>query len=221
MSEPIAFEIANAGYQIRIELSNGGLIFALTDRKMDFQLAHAPYKYQATRRVQPGESRLCEGLIDPSIRREGDRLQVIGTLAGLTLSHELWLPAGDSFFEEQITLHNLESEAVDLSDFACGWQRRITNDVGTLLPALGADRLVAIPFRHGTTDSTGTDNDFSFQQIATGSGKELRINLNAPLTWGHGYVRSSKYFSEGWSWTHSDHSLGIFKFNQQAMEFSV
>ena len=93
--------------------------------------------------------------------------------------------------------------------------------MGALLPALNADRLVAVPFRHGTTDSTGTDNDFSFQQLAAGSGKELRINLLAPVTWGHGYVRASKYFSEGWAWTHGDHSLGIFKFNQQAMEFSV
>ena len=221
MSEHIAVDMANAAYQISIRLSDSGLVFSLIDRQMDFELAHAPYKYQAARRVQPGELRLCEGLIEPSIRQEGDRLYITGTLAGLTLTHELWLPAGDSFFEERITLHNPEDQSVELEDFACGWQRRITNEVGRLLPALTADRLVAIPFRHGTTDPTGTDNDFSFQQIATGSGKELRINLVAPLTWGHGYVRSSKYFSEGWAWVHSDYSLGIFKFNQQAMEFSV
>ena len=221
MSEHIVFDISNAVYQISIELGDTGLVFSLIDRQMDFELAHAPYKYQAIRRVQTGESRLCEGLVDTSIRQEGDRLYVTGKLAGLTLTHELWLPVGDSFFEEQITLHNPESDRVELADFACGWQRRITNDVGTLLPTLNADRLVAIPFRHSTTDSSGTNNDFSFQQITTGSGKELRINLIAPLTWGHGYVHSSQYFSEGWAWTHGDYSLGIFKFNQQAMEFSV
>lgn len=221
MSEHVAFDKANVGYQLGIALRDTELFFTLIDRQIDFELSRAPYKYQAIRRVRDGESRLCEGLVDTSIREEGDRLRVTGKLAGLTLTHELWLPADETFFEERITLHNPESEPVELADFACGWQRRITNDVGALLPALETDRMVAIPFKHSPTDPTGLDNDFSFHQIATGSGKELRINELAPLTWGHGYVRSSRYFSEGWAWTHGDYSLGIFKFNQAAMEFSV
>lgn len=28
-------------------------------------------------------------------------------------------------------------------------------------------------------------------------------------------------YSEGWAWTHANHTLGIFKFNQEAIEFSV
>lgn len=221
MIEHTIISKTNPAYQISIELCAAGLVFTLIDRQMDFQLAHAPYRYQAIRQGQSGESRLCEGLVDASVSEEGDTLRVKGKLAGLNIVHELWLPAGEYFFEERITVHNPENEPVTLADFACGWQRRITNSVGVLLPALREDRMIAIPFRHSATDFAGMDNDFSFHQIATGSGKEPRINEVASVPWGHGYVRSSKYFSEGWAWTHGDYSLGIFKFNQQAMEFSV
>ena len=118
MSEHLAVDIANVAYQISIELSDAGVIFSLVDRQMDFEVAHAPYHYQAARRVRPGETRLCEGLVEPAIRREGDRLFVTGKLAGLTLTHELWLPAGASFFEERITLHNSENDPVG----ACGFR---------------------------------------------------------------------------------------------------
>ncbi len=211
----------NSGYRIRIDLHNGSPVFSLFDRHMDCELAGAPYFYQAVRRARTGEARLCEGLREASVSQEADKLHIRGELAGLKVHQALWLPDSAPFFEEQITLYNPGNEAVELLDFACGWQRRITNNVGRLLPALKEDRLVAIPFRHSAVASGDADNDFSFQQIISGSGKEVRINEVASVPWGNGYLRSSRYFSEGWAWTHGNDSLGIFKFNQQAMESSV
>jgi hypothetical protein len=222
MGHHTLIEKSNRGYRIKIEQGdNGRLIFMLHDIQMDFELANAPYLYHLNRKLHVGESRLCEGLADVSVTGERDTIRITGTLGGLEVTHEIRLPASEALFEERISLHNPEAEAVELIDFACAWQHRITNDVGALLPGLMADRMVAIPFRHGPTDLLGTDFDFSFERLASGTGRELRINALAPLPWGHGYVRSSRYFSEGWAWTHGDHSLGIFKFNQDAMEFSV
>lgn len=212
---------SNIGYQVTIELHNGLPVFSLIDRQMACELSGAPYHYRVIKYVQAGESRLCEGLVAATVCETANALTVSGTLADLNISHKLWMPANEAFFEETITVHNPGRETVELLDFSCGWQRRITNNVGTLLPVLKGDRMVAIPFRHGATASGEADNDFSFQHIITGSGKEVRINEVASVSWGNGYIRSSKYFAEGWAWMHGDYSLGIFKFNQDAMEFSV
>lgn len=221
MGHQTLIEKANRGYRIKIEQDDVHLVFRLHDLQMDFELANGPYLYRLIRKVKAGESRLCEGLADVSIDATDDTIRITGTLGGLQLVHDCRLPDGAAYFEERITLHNPEAEQIELIDLSCAWQRRITNDVGALIPDVVADRMIAIPFRHGPTDLVGTDIDFSFERLATGSGRELRINALAPLPWGHGHVRSSRYFSEGWSWTHGNHSLGIFKFNQDAMEFSV
>jgi hypothetical protein len=212
------YELANDAYHLTVRPEGKEIHLSLRDQAMGCDVAAGPYIYRV---VRPGEegSVVSEWLAEPTIMVAGDTLTITGKIAGLELTQTFRLPAHKPYLEEEISLHNPGPGLVALRDLALGMQRRITDEVGHLLPEVKTDRIVAIPFRHRPTDPPHWDNDFDMAHFSLYAGREHRAN---DTFWtSDGYMPSHKRFSEGWAWTHGEHTLGIFKFNQEAMEFSV
>lgn len=218
MHQTRSYELANEAYRLTLTQEGRAIHLRLHDLTMGCDVAAGPYIYRAVRPSEEG-SVVYEWLAEARVAVKGDALTITGRLAGLELTQTFHLPAHKPYMEEAISLHNPGPDTITLRDIALGMQRRITDEVGHILPEVKADRVVAIPFRHRPTDPPDWDNDFDMAHFSIYAGREQRAND----TWwtSDGYMPSSKRFSEGWAWTHGEHTLGIFKFNQEAMEFSV
>jgi hypothetical protein len=214
------YELANGAYRLIVVCEGKHVRFRLRDLATEFDVADGDYVYRAAR-AHPEGILTSAHLTDAQASIRDDTLTITGHLAGLVLTHSIRLPLDRPILEEQIALCNQTAETVALSDLACGMTHVLTNEVGTILPELAADRFIAVPFRHLATDAADWDNDFDIRRLIDEPGRELRVNELAPLHEGHGCVPSDSRFSEGWTWMHGGYALAIYKFNQEAMEFSV
>lgn len=212
-------KLKNNAYEITASLQDRQVNLQIQDLAIGFEIADH-YVYRATR-MEGNRQVLYPVLENPAVEIRGESLVVRGQLAGLDLEQTLVLAQDRPFLEEFLVLTNSTSAEIALEDLGCGAQRRVTNEVGKVLDDFLQDRFQAIPFLHRPTDPAGWDNDFDIEHFLTHTGHEVRVNEWAALPFGQGFVPSSKRFSEGWAWRHGDYSLGISKFNQEAMEFSV
>lgn len=210
------YELANDAYQLTATVVDREVHFRLRDLAMDFDLVDNPYIYRASVPCDKGTI-VAKWLSDVTLEVSGEIMKITGTLAGLKVEHILKLAGDRGLMEERIILHNPTERVIALENFAAGLQRRIADEVGSILPELVSDRLVAIPFRHRPTDPADFDGDFQMADLIQRPGRERRANSSQR----HGYFPSMQWASEGWAWTHGKYTLGIFKFNQEAMEFSI
>ncbi len=157
------------------------------------------------------------GLRDPSCEAGADGICIQGFIAGLQLRQAFTLLPGRSILQERLSLTNLGTAPVRLRDVALGFQRSITDSAGHVLPGLSGQRLTVIPFKHKASDPNGWDNSFTFEELLLRPGAEQR----ATPSQGYGYFPALHWASEGWAWELGDCTLGIFKFNQEGMEWSV
>jgi len=217
---PVVYELVNDAYKLSVVIKDKGIYVRLRDLAMGFDLAEGQYIYRASRSCAEGLI-ITEWLNDVTVEANAEVLKITGVLAGLKIEHILELPVSRGIMEERIILSNPTKSVLSLKDFAAGMQRRIANEVGSIFPELSSDRLVAIPFRHHPTDPPDFDLDFHMADLIKMAGREHRANKK-PLSYPYyGYLPSRQWASEGWAWMHGEHTLGIFKFNQEAMEFSV
>ncbi len=212
----MTYELINDPYQLSVRTADREVYVALRDLVMDFDLANGPYVYRASRPCDEGTI-VAKWLNNVTVEVSDEEMNITGMLAGLRVEHVLRLPVGRAVMEERIILHNPTDRIVALENLASGMQRRIANDVGSIFPELSLDRLVAIPFRHRPTDSDGFDIDFGMADLIQRPGLGHRANSSQR----YGYLPSMQWAAEAWAWTHDAYTLGIFKFNQEAMEFSV
>ncbi len=210
------YELSNAAYRLTVSVSDNVVHVLLRDLAMDVDLADGPYVYRALRAGDEGAI-VSRWLNDVAVVQEDDALTLNGSLAGLSVEHVFRLPAERPVMEERFALRNATDGPVLLEDLATGMRRQMTNDAGVVLPEMTEDRFVAIPFRHRPTDPAEFDVDFGVADMLTRPGREHRIND----TLGYSHVPSMQWASEGWAWTRGDHTLGIFKFNQEGLEFSA
>lgn len=212
--------LSNDAYRLEVRVEGEQVYVLLTDRAMDFALADGVYVYRASRPCAAG-SVVARHLDGAAAQAGEETIQVTGAIAGLRITHTLHLPAGRAILEERIALHNPGQEPVELEELAMGMTRRIADEVGRVLDELRADRFVAIPFRHRPTDPADFDVDLGPADLVRTPGREQRAN-RGPLSWPrYGYVPSLQWASEGWAWTHGEHTLVLSKLNQEGMEFSV
>jgi len=183
-------------------------------------LADGPYWYRASRREKEGLV-VSDRLAEPILRRDGESVTITGRLAGLELSQVYALRTGRPFLEERITLRNAGGQPVRLEALDLGPVLRITDPYGSIPAAMAADRLVAVPFRHRPPDPDGVDQDWALADLLRLFGREQRSTIS-PLAWPqHGWVPSSRRGSEGWAWERGVYALGVYKLNQEVMEYSV
>lgn len=207
-----AHELANAAFRLRIEAE----CVTLHDQTTGFCWSAAPYVYRASRPHEEGTF-VHEKLRSVAVSQRGDSITISGILAGLRVEQRFVLPGDKPFMEERITLENNSASPVVLTDFEAGFQRRLTDAVARPLPEVDGDRFAAVPFRIRPTDSPGHVNDFSIGDLTTTPGFEMRQNDMLA----NGFLPSRHRSSEGWMWKHGEQALGLFKFNQDGMEFSV
>jgi len=209
-------KVANETYSLEVGVHEGRVSVRLHDHLMDVDLSDGAYVYRASCPVDEG-TMVYEGLCEARIEGDGQTLCIMGRLGGLEVAHTFALPAARPWLEERLGLRNATDAPVVLTDFEAGMARVITDSNLNVLDELAQDRVMAIPFLHRATDPKEYDRGFSLQDFLTYAGAEHRPF--GPFS--HKEMPSRHRYSEGWAWTHGPHTLGLFKFNQEAMEFSV
>ena len=208
--------IENTGYRLTVDVADGQVSAIIEDKLAGFRPADGAYFYRADR--LSGNVALVHPQIEhPSVTAKDDSLVIEGDLAGLRLEHTFVLPRTGRLMEERIVVRNPTDSLVALVDFEAGFQRRVTDPAGQVLPELAQDRWVAVPLRARATDPKGHLNDFSIRDLVTKPGYEPRVNKDQHYS----QISSRHRHSEGWAWTHGSAALGIFTFNQENMLFSV
>lgn len=221
MSENIPTIIENSAYTLKTWRVENNVHIQLTDKALGFSWADSPYRYTAAISMEDSTA-VYRTLAQPTITtEEGGLVTIRGKLGPLEITHTLSLPVDRPHLEESFIFHNPTATPVIIEDLACSFQRVVTDRIGVILPDLASDVITAIPFRHRSEDPIDIDNEFTLTQLLTLPGRELHITELVPLHTGHGYMLSNRRCSEGWAWQHGDHTLGVFKFNQEAMEFSL
>jgi hypothetical protein len=208
--------LENTAYRLVVATAGDDLRAILQDKSAGRAVADGPLLHRAERRT--GDVVLVyPRLENPSVTADSETLTIRGTLAGLDLEHAFTLRSDKPLLEERIGLRNRGDCLIALSDFEAGFQRRVADPSGRVLPELAEDRWVAVPQRVRATDPKGHVNDFSIHDLITKPGYEPYVNKDQQYS----PVPSRHRPSEGWAWTHGGAALGIFAFNQEHMLFSV
>jgi hypothetical protein len=207
-------QLENAAYRLAVECAAGQVRVTLDDRQSGLRVADGAYLYRAQRQ---NDKETCSGLKNAVASLDGRRLTIRGTLAGLNVEHVFDLPADRPILEERVTLYNKSDAPIALRDLHMGLVRTLTDGAGRILPELAEDRFVAVPFRARPDDLKPSYNDFSAADLIQKKGYEIRVNPDLK----YDRVPANLRQSEGWAWTHGGHTLGIFKFDQSNMQWSV
>jgi hypothetical protein len=208
--------LANEAYRLAVQCTKDAVVVRLDDRQTGLCLAEGGYLYRAERHGEKQCRAYC-GLSNPSVDVVGRRLTIRGKLAGLDVEHSFDLPADRPIMEERIAIHNHTDGLVSLSNLEMGFVRVIADKDGKVVPELARDRFVAVPFRVKSDDAKSQCNDFSTADLIQQKGYEVRIAVEQRYE----RVPADRRQSEGWAWTHGPHTLGIFKFDQENMQWSV
>jgi hypothetical protein len=215
-ASPPARTIANRSYRLAASIVAGCVCLRLDDLQTGLCVAEGPCLYHAV--AKNGTSSVASDRLEsPSFAVEGTTLTIRGRLLHLDIEHRFTATLDRELLEERIVLKNNTRKCIALTDFEAGMQRRVADQKKNVLSEFAADRFVAVPFRHQAIDPKGRQHDYSFQEIVANPGFELRLDQNQV----HTELPSRHRASEGWAWTHGATTLGIFKFCQENMQFSV
>lgn len=208
--------LENQTFRLEASCANGQVAVHLLVKPMNLQAADSPYLYSADiqKSAATVESAHLQGA---RISKNGEKLVIAGSLAGLELEQSFELSALAPYLEERIALLNHSNSTAALANLELGMQKRIADASGAIPAEYENDRWTAIPFRHRADDEPGFFNDFSIADLFSLDGYEPSIDENLAYK----RIPSRHRYSEGWAWTRGKDALGIFKFNQEHMEFSV
>ena len=203
------------GLRLIVEARSGGIWSTLRgDSGRVF--ADGLYCYRCSLECTDG-TRTYHSLREPRIAVLPEGLSITAKLGPLLIQHDIVQAHEAAAFEETIAIANTSDEMVAIERFQAGFRSRLTNEAGLLLGELAAERLVAVPFRHRPTDLPERDEEYSMEDLAAGQGRLQRANERQES----GYFAHDALRSEGWALASSGDSLGIYKFNQERIEFSV
>lgn len=209
-------KLSNSAYQLTVTHDGEELHVRLYDVAADFVWSDAPYYYRAVRSMDLAAQEY-QSLESLSINQKDDTITINGRLAGLELEHVFELPLDKPIMEERIRLLNTSDSIIKLKDLEMGLQQLVIGEKKRVLKGLREDRLVAVPFRHRATDPPGHYNDFSVKDLVFSAKDQSWRDENFMFM----QIPPWQYISEGWAWTHGKHTLGIFKFCQENMQFSI
>ena len=152
-----------------------------------------------------------------SVDVSGSRLTIRGKLAGLDVEHTFDLPADRPIMEERFVVCNNSGSPVALCDFQASFMRPITDAAGQTLPEMAKDRFVAVPLCARPDEGKPYYNDFSLSDLINTKGYEIHVMFDGQAP----HVPADHRQSEGWAWVHGAHALGVFKFDQENMQWSI
>jgi len=208
--------IENAAYRLTVDAASEGLHSVLEDKRSGLRLADGPVVYRTDAAGHENPATLFQ-LADSTVSVEGHTLIIRGTLAGLRVEHAFTLPPGKLVMDETLRLTNPTPAVVSLPDFECGLTRLLKEEGGSIPADLAGDRWVAVPHRKRAEAPKEMYLDFSASDMADQPGFEPHPDaVQDPH-----YLPSRHRYSDGWAWTHGGSALGIYKYSQEAMLFSV
>ena len=207
--------VENQVFRLGVSRTDSGLAVTLDEKSIPLRLSEGDYIYRA---LVTGNDQPFSALQDPVLTADSSTLTIRGKLAGLEVEQTFSLPAGKPWMEERIVLRNSSPNQISFAQFEMGFALRLLDSDGKVRADLAADRVVAVPFRHRTDDANGVVNDFALANLLQETGWEYRPGYRLP---GLRRASSRHHFAEGWAWTHGQHSLGLFSFNQEHLVFSV
>jgi len=208
--------LANQAYRLIVQCAKDEIVVSLDDLQMGFRVAQGPYLYRAAQRGEK-QSAACGGLRGATVTVAGSRLTIRGKLAGLDVEHIFDLPPNRPILEERVVVRNGTTGCIALSNLEMGLVRAMADRAGKVLPELANDRFVAVPFRAKPDESKPDYYDFSTADLINKKGYDVRITVEQSYQ----RVPADRRQSEGWAWTHGTHTLGIFKYDQENMQWSV
>ena len=215
-ARPSSYTVENAAYRLTIDAASGGLRAVLDDKQSGQRLADGPLVYRTDAAGHENPATLFQ-LIDPAVAIEGHRLVISGTLSGLRIEHTFTLPSDKPVMDENLRLTNPTASLVSLPDFECGFTRPLKDAGGTIPADLAADRWVSVPHRKRAEDPKERFLDFSASDMVDKPGFEPHPDAVQDQ-----HYRPSRHrYSDGWAWTHGNSTLGVYKYSQEAMLFSV
>jgi hypothetical protein len=209
--------IANQSLSLTVGCNRAGDIHArLVNAAAGWTVADGGCRYQAAlasaRGAQPAVS-----LKSATVSSSGASLVIRGKLAGLDLEQTYTAPEGRSYLEERIVLSNRTTKPIRLAALEIGLTRPIAASGGAVLPDCARDRWQAVPLLHRADDPGGFLNDFSASDLLTKQGYVSDPRYGPWM----GRIPSPRRVSEGWAWVHGASVLGIYKFCQEHLQFSV
>jgi hypothetical protein len=208
--------IENSAYRLAIDVASGGLHAVLEDKRSGLRLADGPLVYRTDAAGHENPASLFQ-FVAPVVSVEGNRLIISGTLAGLRVEHAFTLPPDKPVMDETLRLTNPTPGVVSLADFECGLTRLLKDESGRIPADLAGDRWVAVPHRKRAEAPKEVFLDFSAFDMADKPGFETHPDaVQDPH-----YLPSRHRYSDGWAWTHGNAALGIYKYSQEAMLYSV
>jgi hypothetical protein len=208
--------IENGAFRLALDVSSEGLHAVLVDRRSGLRLADGPLVYRTDAAGHENPVTLSQ-LTDLAVSVERDRLIIRGTLTGLRVEHIFTLPPDKPVMDETLRLTNPTPDVISLPDFECGFTRLLKDESGRISADLAGDRWVAVPHRKRAEDPKERFLDFSASDMADKPGFEAHPDA----VQGANYRPSRHRYSDGWTWTHGGKALGIYKYSQEAMLFSV
>ena len=210
------FDLANQWLSLKVAQSRQEVTICLSGRRSGFLWSDGAYAYRAVTEHELGQLQ-HSGLKQVRVGRQGNVVTIKGKLASLDVEHTLSLDPARPILEEQITLRNTGQTEVSLHDFGCGMVKSFASTGGHIVKDLEQDRWIAVPFRDQPDVPVGSERkDFTFDDLLRRPGREPAFDDEHP----YGYTLASGWGSEGWAWLHGETALGVFKFNQTAIEFS-
>lgn len=173
------------------------------------------YRYHAVVEGPDGTVRRV-GLTGVRADLRGETLTVEGSLGGLHLVQR-FQPAGPEALEESVRITNTTPATLRVHELELGFERRLTDAVARVLSDVEGDRVAAVPFRIRPTDPAGRVNDWSIAELRSAPGHDQRIDEHLA----YGELPGRHRYSEAWVWSCAVGSLGVFKHNQEALEYSI
>ena len=214
-------ELKNEMFRLSVSLAPGGILLRLLDAATEFVYADGPCIFRSVYSCPEGSIE-DQRILDATIDADEETLRITGSHAGLSFQQTLKLAAGAFPLEERFLLENAADHVIELKRFSTRFSRSVSDAAGRISDEVGSDRLEAIPLRHRPSDSPEFDVAFSMTDLIRTPGREQRTGCwppahNWPL---YGHFPSGEWISEGWAWSHGPRTFGVFKFNQEFIEYS-
>ena len=137
------------------------------------------------------------------------------------MEHSFELPADRPIMEERIVFDNVYRRAYRTCRTWKWVSFCVIGDKGRQTSCPSWPATASWPFRScaRSDDAQGRSTTIFPRPISfTRKATRFGIEVGAASTW---RVPSDRRPSEGWAWTHGDYTLGIFKFCQENLQFSV
>lgn len=202
--------IGNAALRLELRASASGPAARLVRVSDGFAFADGPLLFRSQSESAVGEA---SGLADARISAAGDTIVLTGRLGDLSARIEWSASRTHPWIDERISLRNRSKRVTRLADLEIGFTRSASG--------VEDDLATAIPFRKRATDPAARVHEFPLGRLAVRQPDEPESEPFEPLLNPISPVPGRHRLSEAWAWRHGESCLGIFRFCQEHLQFSV